>query len=503
MGNDRSQILLRALLGGLLAGTGLSLSGVWWMLPALALLWSVAMNPLAAALWGALAVAISHRWLLALHPLTWLGVPELLSLPLAAAVWLGCVLAAALLLSGWSGLVRLLPGRGGALQALVLSLIWGLGETLLSRSPLFWIGVGGSVFPADPALGGLARWCGAGGLAALQLLLGWWLWTLLASADRGRMRLRLLGIGAVGLALLHALGVAALVGIDRPDVSRDPLNLALWQPAIPTREKFSAERQSQFPRLLRAALTRAEAEGSDLLIAPEGTLPLDRGNLLAEPVPLISGGFRWVAGRQRSALLLLQGDDATPAAVIDKHRLVPLGEWTPALPGLAGLSAVGGLEPGEASRLWRWGGPPVQVAICYEISNGTALAQAAARGGQWILTAANLDPYPLLLQHQFLALAQLRSVETARPLVSAANTGPTAAINAQGEVTSRLTAMRPGVLTVQVQPSSVVTPYARLREWPLVGLLLIAAATLLRLRSGSVLPPEPRHRRKTPPPGQA
>lgn len=503
MGNDRSQILLRALLGGLLAGTGLSLSGLWWMLPALALLWSVALNPVAAALWGGLAVAISHRWLLALHPLTWLGVPELLSLPLAAAVWLGCVLAAALLLSGWSGLVRLLPGRGGALQALVASLVWGLGETLLSRSPMFWIGVGGSVFPADPALGGLARWFGAGGLAALQVFLGWCLCTLLASADRDRKRCRLLGIGVLGLALLHALGVAALVGIDRPDVSSQPLNLALWQPAIPTREKFSAERQSQFPRLLRAALTSAEADGADLLIAPEGTLSLDRENLLVEPVPLISGGFRWVAGRQRSALLLLQGDDATPAAVIDKHRLVPLGEWTPALPGLAGLSAVGGLEPGEASRLWRWGGPPVQVAICYEISNGTALAQAAARGGQWILTAANLDPYPLLLQHQFLALAQLRSVETARPLVSAANTGPTAAINAQGEVTSRLTAMRPGVLTVQVQPSSVVTPYARLREWPLVGLLLIAAATLLRLRSGSVLPPEPRHRRKTPPPGQA
>ena len=162
MGNDRSQILLRALLGGVLAGTGLSLSGLWWMLPALALLWSVAFNPLAAALWGGLAVAISHRWLLALHPLTWLGVPELLSLPLAAAVWLGCVLAAALLLSGWSGLVRLLPGRGGALQALVLSLIWGLGETLLSRGPLFWIGVGGSVFPADPALGGWWRWRGGG-----------------------------------------------------------------------------------------------------------------------------------------------------------------------------------------------------------------------------------------------------------------------------------------------------------------------------------------------------
>ena len=102
MGNDRSQILVRALLGGVLAGIGLSLSGIWWMVPALALLWSVALHPLAAALWGGLAVAISHRWLLALHPLTWLGVPELLSRPVATAIWLSCGLAAAVLLSAWS-----------------------------------------------------------------------------------------------------------------------------------------------------------------------------------------------------------------------------------------------------------------------------------------------------------------------------------------------------------------------------------------------------------------
>ena len=101
-----------------------------------------------------------------------------------------------------------------------------------------------------------------------------------------------------------------------------------------------------------------------------------------------------------------------------------------------------------------------------------------------------------------LALAQLRSVETARPLVSVANTGPTAAINAQGQLLSRLPVMRPGLLNVQVQPSTVVTPYARLREWPLVGVLLIAAAMLFRLSSGSDHLPEPRHRRRTPPPAQ-
>ena len=89
-------------------------------------------------------------------------------------------------------------------------------------------------------------------------------------------------------------------------------------------------------------------------------------------------------------------------ASIDKHRLVPLGEWVPALPGLSGLSAIGGLEAGAPSRLWRWGGPPAAVAICYEISNGAVLAHAVAEGAEWILAAANLDPYPRLLQQQYL-----------------------------------------------------------------------------------------------------
>ena len=187
---------------------------------------------------------------------------------------------------------------------------------------------------------------------------------------------------------------------------------------------------------------------------------------------------------------------------IDKHRLVPLGEWAPSLPGLAGLSAVGGLQSGEPSRLWRWGGPPVAVAICYEIRNGTAIAEAVAGGAQWILAAANLDPYPLLLQRQFLALAQLRSLETARPLVSVANTGPTALIADRGLVKSQLPAMVPGLLPVGLEPLQGMTLYAVWREWPLWLMLLIAAGFLLKARSGSAPLPARTRLRKTPPPGQ-
>ena len=78
--------------------------------------------------------------------------------------------------------------------------------------------------------------------------------------------------------------------------------------------------------------------------------------------------------------------------------------------------------------------PPAAVAICYEIADGLALARAAADGATWLLAIANLDPYPLQLQKQFLALAQLRAIETGRDLLSVGNTGPTALISANGAV---------------------------------------------------------------------
>jgi apolipoprotein N-acyltransferase len=222
------------------------------------------------------------------------------------------------------------------------------------------------------------------------------------------------------------------------------------------------------------------------------------------PLPLLTGGFRWRRGRQHSALVLIPAGERQPIAAIDKHRLVPLGEWLPEwISATPGLSAVGGLEPGAPSRFLRWSGPPAAVAICYEISNGAALAQAVAEGAQWLLTIANLDPYPVLLQRQFLALAQLRSVETARPLLSAANTGPTAAVSAAGEVNWLLPSGAAAMAIAPLGPADGLSAYVRWREAPLGLLTLLAALVWLRQRlAGSGPRPAAVPPRRTRPPDQ-
>lgn len=485
MADNRPLGWIAAVAAGLLAGAALpplGLPPLLWL--ALVPLW--ALGPRAAALWGAAAVLMSHRWLLGLHPLDWVGVPLLLSLPLCLLLLLGCGLLGALLVAGWRWLVqRLGPERWAT--ALLAAVLWGLAEVLLAKGPLFWIGLGAVALPGDRALAGLAQLMGAGGLAALQLLLGWGLWRLLVQW-RGRRAVPwrpALGWLLI-VASLHGLGWQRLaaVGAPPPLEAQASRSLLVLQPAIPTRRKFDSDQQLWMLQQLTGALDQAERRGSAALLLPEGALPLGQPLPRSAAVEVLSGGFRLVGEQLRSALLAFPPGARDATAAVDKHRLVPLGEWIPGA-GLirwAGLSAVGGVNPGLPSRLLLRPDGPLAVAICYEIADGQALAKASREGAQWLLASANLDPYPLQLQEQFSALAQLRAIEAGRWLVSSANTGPSLVVDAAGLVRHRLPPGRAGTLAARVQPRRALSPYSRWGETPLALIAAAATAILWRAR---------------------
>jgi apolipoprotein N-acyltransferase len=385
---------------------------------------------------------------------------------------------------------RLDPAR--ASSALLGAGLWGLAEVGLAKGPLFWIGLGASPLPGDPWLAGLAAVVGAGGIAALQMLLGWGLWRwarALARRWSGERPLVGLTSGAwgvlltMGLVVAHGVGAAALV----PRAEAEPAvgaaspaeTVLVVQPAIPTRQKFLPAQQKRLVGLLAAALREAQPSGATVVL-PEGAL------LEGQPLPervsveVLSGGFRRDDVSLRSALLRFAPHSTTAGGWVDKHRVVPLGEWVPLAPLLrwSGLSAVGGVEPGDASRLlWRPSGP-IGVAICYEIADGRALARASREGARWLLASANLDPYPLSLQSQFEALARLRAMESGRWLVSAANTGPSVLVNPSGQVEASLPSGRTTSGWFRVPASFGFTPYLRGGERPLLG--MVAAGLALR-----------------------
>ena len=461
--------LLVASLAGLLAGLALPPLG-WPPLLWLALVPLWGLGPLAAGSTAAIAVLVSHRWLLWLHPLDWVGVPGLLSLPLCLLLWGSCGLLAGLLVACWRALI----GRMGAERpatALLGAVLWGLVEVGLARGPLFWLGLGSAALPGDRPLAGLAVAIGAGGLAAVQLLLGWGLWRLLLSARSGRGRWgRPALFWAAAVLIAHGLGWG-LLAAESPS-SPKATSLLLLQPAIPTRHKFEFAQQQRLLERLAAAQQEGSERGVQAVLLPEGSLALGQSLPLQAPVEVLSGGFRFNGGDQRSSLLRFAPDQIEPSGWVDKHRLVPLGEWVP-LAGLlqwSGLSAVGGLTPGSPSRLLSRPGGAIGVAICYEIADGHGLASASRDGAQWLLASANLDPYPPLLQQQFSALAQLRAIESGRWLVSVANTGPSLVINHQGVVQDTLPSGRSSTGVVELRQRQGPTPYARWGEWPLLTL---------------------------------
>jgi apolipoprotein N-acyltransferase len=295
----------------------------------------------------------------------------------------------------------------------------------------------------------------------------------------------------------HLAGEAALARAPGP--AGPTQRLLVLQPAIPTRSKFEDHQQRQLLALLAAAQRRAdEGDGTESaaalsLVLPEGSLVTGQPLPLPAGVEVLSGGFRRQGEEQRSSVLRFAPGQSLAGGWIDKHRVVPLGEWVP-LAGLlrwSGLSAVGGIEPGPPSRLLPRPAGPIGVAICYEISDGTALTAATRAGAQWLLATANLDPYPRLLQGQFLALARLRAIETGRWLVSAANTGPSVLVDGRGRLRAQLPPFTATTGWMGVEPGTALTPYTRWGEAPLLALLL--GAGLVRLRkvqgSGSGSPP--------------
>jgi apolipoprotein N-acyltransferase len=516
MGNHRRFWALAAIAGGVLAGVALPPVGWPWLLwPALALLWAVAGSPhrgtalAAAALWGAAAVLVSHRWLLWLHPLDWIGVPAPLSLPLCLVVWGFCGGVGGLLVAAWVALVRPLdPTRLDT--ALVAALGWGLAEVVLARGPLFWLGLGASALPGDPALAALAALAGAGTIAALQVLIGWGLWRALQlGALRGRPRALALPLAL--LLLAHGPGWALAVAPGRGGDGASE-NVMVVQPAIPTRRKFEAGSQRRLLNQLDEALgslTAASARdggvaagpasvgaaagpgsvgaagpeavaglaggpgarmNTTVVVLPEGALPLGQPLPRAASAEVLAGGFRQQNGSVRSSVLRFGPGERYASGAVDKHRLVPLGEWVPLarLVRWSGLSAVGGLDGGAASRLLPRPAGAIGVAICYELADGTALAQASRDGARWLLASANLDPYPRALQAQFTALARLRAIETGRWLVSVANTGPSLVVDASGQVRSTLPVGIAAVETMTVRQRQALTVYDRWGNGPLL-----------------------------------
>ncbi|WP_310609978.1 apolipoprotein N-acyltransferase [Limnohabitans sp.] len=393
-------------------------------------------------------------------------------------------------------------------RACVFAAVWVLAEmvrgTLWTGFP--WGAVGYA--HVDSVLQHWAPWIGVYGLCALCAFIA----MVIAAERRGHGAVTRTTIIAVVL-LVAVLGFTWVTSPSRTasddHASGKPLRVSLLQGNIPQDLKFG----SGVSRALHDYREALLSSDSDLVVTPETAIPL-----IPEQMPERYWGplqSHFAKGTQAALIglpLVKRNEDGhlqysnsalglmpqvTPASSAtyqyDKHHLVPFGEFVPPLfQWFVRLMNIplGDFTRGDVAQpSLYWRGERIAPNICYEDLFGEELARSFADSENAPTLMVNLSNIAwfgdTVAIDQHLQISRMRALELGRPMLRATNTGATAIINAQGQVTHRLPSAVRGVLTADVYGAhGPVTPYARWVSvwglWPLTGLALL---TLLAVAS--------------------
>lgn len=408
----------------------------------------------AAIAWGCGYHGLALFWITGIHPMTWMGVPWLASLLTAIACWAiitlwGAALVAAWALS-WGAIARRTDNPW--LRILTGTALWCGWETVWSWGPLWWSSLAYTQSPHNLALlQGLqlsgpatvtAVLVAVNGAIAEALLL------LVSNSERRERRSLVLWVAALGV--LASTHLAGWVAFSRPLVQprSDRLRIGIIQGNIPNEIKLYTPGGRRALQGYSKGYRRLAAAGVDLVMTPETALPffwetqVRSSSALYRAIvelgtPAIVGAFgRSEGAGYANSLFAVAGNGATRDR-FDKVILVPLGEYIPLEPLLGKL--VDRLSPLEAHLI---AGEPTQTfetpvgraiaAVCYESAFSRHFRNQAARGGEFILSAANNAHYSPSMPSQHHAQDVMRAIETDRWAVRATNTGYSAIVDPRG-----------------------------------------------------------------------
>lgn len=173
-----------------------------------------------------------------------------------------------------------------------------------------------------------------------------------------------------------------------------------------------------------------------------------------------------------------------------KNHLLPFGEYLPLQP-LSGwvLDTIGVqlgnfTSGGDSQPLLHAGGYPFATSICYEDAFSSAFISALPAAA-YLINVTNdawfgdsLEPY------QHMQIARMRAMESGRFLLRATNTGVTGFIGPKGRVVKQAPLFIKTTITESIYPMGGITPYARMGDKPVIGMVFLAAILGLFLNSG-------------------
>ncbi len=395
-----------------------------------------------------------------------------------------------------SALVRQRLGRGAGLAALASG--WLALELLLLRGPLPvpWFLLGHTQATALP----FNQFADLTGVAGLSL------WVLAVNAVAfGAIEARPLAarfaLGLVVVALLAApLGYRAwrLTVLEPPEAS---LQVDLVQPALPPSRwdaVADAERVGRLSALTDEALAASEGAPPDLVVWPEGALPVFPDPALQRTLYERLG--RWIASRDVPVLAgAVTRFDTAPSLTVepllarraaaarpyynsallfhparapqqyDKVRVVPTADRVPAGGRVwedLGVVGAGTFAPGARRTLFEASGVRFSTLISYEALFGDHARRMARDGAEFLAVLTNAGWWGRApASQQQLALARLRAVETRRAVAVVSASGHTGLIEPDGSAGEALGWMRSGVARAAVPIRSGMSFYARHGDW--------------------------------------
>jgi apolipoprotein N-acyltransferase len=383
------------------------------------------------------------------------------------------------LLLGWLQ-ARLRQPHGSLHWIVVLPSLWVLFEWLrgwlLTGFPWLDLGYSQVAYP----LAGYAPWLGVYGVsffcAVSAGLLAW----------GAREPKKFLQRSLLPLAVIWAGGWLA-GKIEWAQPAGRPLRVTLIQGNIPLASKWRPEsRDAIMDRYLELS---AQAPKSDLIVWPEAAVPAYLDQVDSGFVESLRRNSR-VAGVDFLIGVVERDNDegryfnsvvsiGPQPGIYRKRHLVPFGEFPPLEPLFSWLmrslqipmSDFSAGAPDQPPLLAA--GQRIGVSICYEDAFGNEIIRALPQATLLVNVSEDAWFGDSLAPHQRLQMARMRAREAGRPMLRAANTGPSLVIDHRGEVIARSPQFQVHALTASVQPMQGATPYVRFGNWPLVLSLVL------------------------------
>lgn len=376
-----------------------------------------------------------------------------------------------------------IPDSSMAKPVLIIPALLALSEWL--RGWLFtgfpWLAFGYAQTDYSP-LSGYAPVIGVYGISLVTALCG----GLVCLISKNEHRKQ----ASIALVLFFVVGYV-LKKVEWTHPEGTPVTVSLLQGNIPQDRKWDDEALSD---TLDIYMRLALSSRSRLIILPETAIPMFKNEVPGEYLEMLRTHGRKNGGDVLVGLPEMISEKIYYNSVFDfgisneqsyrKSHLVPFGEYLPLKPFSSWLLDIMNMPMSDFSRgsidqkPMDSAGQKLAVDICYEDVFGEEVIRQLPEATMLVNVSDDAWFGNSIAPRQHLQIAQMRSMETGRPMLRSTNTGMTAIIDRKGRVSAELAPFTRGTLDGTVQGYSGSTPYV---FWGNRAFLLLDAFMLLAI----------------------